>query len=177
VQPIPKSVVHLQNTQSTMPLSPSIDLTIPHFQQEEDYSCVAACLRMALKYYDIDEQEVDLRLLLDTQFPQGTRFENVARAVGVWDLNLRLLASELPQLIETLAKNEVAILFLQTGPLDYWGGVNENHAVLVSGVDSEANEVYLNDPSFAQGPQTTSISTFEQAWNSTGNLTAFIFKP
>jgi hypothetical protein len=30
---------------------PSSSLNVPHFQQELDYSCVAACVRMVLAHY------------------------------------------------------------------------------------------------------------------------------
>jgi hypothetical protein len=49
---------------------PSSWLTVPHFQQELEYSCVAACVRMVLAHYGESRTEAELRRLLDTQ-PTG----------------------------------------------------------------------------------------------------------
>ncbi len=50
---------------------PSIWLNVPHFQQELDYACVAACVRRVLAHYHDIRTEAELRFLLDTQ-PTGT---------------------------------------------------------------------------------------------------------
>lgn len=41
-------------------------LNVPPFQQELDYSCVAACVRMVLAHYGDRRTEAELRSLLDT---------------------------------------------------------------------------------------------------------------
>lgn len=51
---------------------PSGWLNVPHHQQELEYSCVAACVRMVLAHYGDIRTEAELRSLLDTQ-PTGTR--------------------------------------------------------------------------------------------------------
>src|SRR5712675_2208307 len=60
---------------------PSNWLNVPHFQQELEYSCVAACVRVVLAHYGDIRTEADLRLLLDTQ-PTGTRAGNLIRLAG-----------------------------------------------------------------------------------------------
>src|SRR5437773_10838918 len=60
---------------------PSSWLNVPHFHQEHDDSCVAACIRMVLAHYNDIRTEAELRLLLDTQ-PTGTRAGNVLRLSG-----------------------------------------------------------------------------------------------
>jgi hypothetical protein len=60
---------------------PSSWLNVPHFQQELEYSCVAACVRMVLAHYGDNRSEAEVRLLLDTQ-PTGTRAGNVMRLSG-----------------------------------------------------------------------------------------------
>ena len=60
---------------------PSSWLNVPHFQQEFEYSCVAACARMVLAHFGDLRTEADLRLLLDTQ-PTGTRAGNLMRLSG-----------------------------------------------------------------------------------------------
>ena len=60
---------------------PSNWLNVPHFQQELEYSCVAACVRMVLAHYGDNRTEAELRSLLDT-LPTGTRAGNVMRLWG-----------------------------------------------------------------------------------------------
>ncbi len=40
---------------------PSSSLNVPHFQQELDYSCVAACVRMILAHYGDVRNEAEFR--------------------------------------------------------------------------------------------------------------------
>ena len=95
---------------------PSSWLNVPHFQQELEYSCVAACVRMVLAYYGDIRSEAELRLLLDTQ-PTGTRAGNLMRLSGsAFEVYLR--PSNLVELERVLADNQPAIVFLQTGNLE-----------------------------------------------------------
>src|SRR6266849_2730875 len=91
---------------------PSSWLNVPHFQQELEYSCVAACLRMVLAHYGDIRTEAELRLLLDTQ-PTGTRAGNLMRLSGsAFEVYLR--PSNLIELQKVLADNHPAIVFLCT---------------------------------------------------------------
>src|SRR5262245_7043952 len=97
---------------------PSSWLNVPHFQQEFDYSCVAACIRMVLAHCGDVRTEAELRSLLDTQ-PTGTRAGNVMRLSGPdWEVFLR--PSNLAELQKVLSDNQPPIVFLQTGALEYW---------------------------------------------------------
>jgi len=60
---------------------PSGWLNVPHFRQELEYSCVAACVRMVLAHYGDLRSEADIRSLLDTR-PTGTPARNVMRVSG-----------------------------------------------------------------------------------------------
>src|SRR5438132_3046332 len=127
---------------------PTSWLNVPHFQQELEYSCVAACARMVLAHYGDVRTEAELRLLLDTR-PTGTRAGNLMRLSGpAFEVHLR--PSNLAELQQTLADNQPTLVFLQTGPLEYWDADIFHTAVLV-GLD--AATVALNDPYFATGPQ------------------------
>jgi ABC-type bacteriocin/lantibiotic exporter with double-glycine peptidase domain len=148
---------------------PSSWLNVPHFQQEHDYSCVAACLRMVLAHYGDSRTEADLRSLLDTQ-PTGTRAGNVMRLSGsAFEVSLR--PSNLVELQKGLGDHQPAIVFLKTGPLEYWG-MDIFHTAVLVGLD--ALTVALHDPFFATAPQTTSLQSFEKAWAQTGQFTAFL---
>jgi ABC-type bacteriocin/lantibiotic exporter with double-glycine peptidase domain len=144
-------------------------LNVPHFQQEFDYSCVAACVRMVLAYYGDVRTEAELRSLLDTQ-PTGTRAGNIMW-VSSPAFELYLRSSNMAELQKALADHQPPIVFLQTGPLEYWN-MDIFHTAVLVGLDA-ANAV-LNDPFFATAPQTTSLQSFEKAWSHTSQLAAFI---
>ncbi len=144
-------------------------LSVPHFQQELEYSCVAACVRMVLAHHGDIRTEAELRVLLDTQ-PGGTRVGNVMRVSGL-AFEVYLRPSSLVELQTGLAANQPPIAFLKTGHLEFWS-MDIAHTAVVVAVD--ATIVALNDPYFAAAPQTTSLQSFEKAWAETGQFTAFI---
>jgi ABC-type bacteriocin/lantibiotic exporter with double-glycine peptidase domain len=124
---------------------------------------------MVLAYHGESRTEADLRLLLDTQ-PSGTRVGNLMRLSGpAFEVFLR--PSSLLELQEVLADNQLPIIFLKTGPLEYWSQ-DIAHTVVLVNVDTLT--VALHDPYFATGPQTTSLQTFAEAWAQTGQFTAFL---
>ena len=148
---------------------PNSWLNVPHFQQEFEYSCVAACVRMVLAHYGDLRTEAELRSLLDTQ-PTGTRAGNIMRISGpAFEVYLR--PSNMAELQKVLAENQPPIVFMQTGSLEYWN-MDIFHAAVLVGLD-DVNAV-LNDPYFATAPQTTSLQSFEKAWSQTGQFAAFI---
>jgi ABC-type bacteriocin/lantibiotic exporter with double-glycine peptidase domain len=148
---------------------PNSWLNVPHFQQEFEYSCVAACVRMVLAHYGDLRTEAELRSLLDTQ-PTGTRAGNMMRISGT-AFEVFLRASNVAELQRVLAENQPPIVLMQTGLLEYWT-MDIFHTAVLIGLDA-ANAV-LNDPYFATAPQTTSLQSFEKAWSQTGQFAAFI---
>jgi ABC-type bacteriocin/lantibiotic exporter with double-glycine peptidase domain len=148
---------------------PSNSLNVPRFQQELDYSCIAACVRMVLAYYGDVRSEADLRTLLNTQ-PTGTRAGNIMRVSGP-ALEVYLRPSNLAELQAVLADNQPAIVFLQTGALEYWS-MDIFHTAVLVGLD--AVTVALNDPYFTAAPQMASLQSFEKAWAATGQFAALI---
>jgi len=148
---------------------PSNWLNVPHFQQELDHSCVAACARMVLAYYGYVRTEADLRSLLDTR-PTGTRAGNLMRLSGD-GFEVHLRSSNLMELRNALAGAQPPILFLKTGPLEYWR-VDIFHTVVLVGLDPLI--VALNDSYFTMAPQTTSMQSIEKAWAQTSQFSAFI---
>ena len=96
---------------------PSSWLNVAHFQQELEYSCVAACARMVLAHYGDVRSEAELRLLLDTK-ATGTRAGNLMRlSASVFEVHLR--SSNLVELQQVLADNQPAIVFLKTGSVEF----------------------------------------------------------
>jgi ABC-type bacteriocin/lantibiotic exporter with double-glycine peptidase domain len=113
-------------------MSPNAWLNLPHYRQEFPYSCLAACARMVLAYLGCQRTESELRQLLDTK-PSGTRVGNLVR-LGQLGFEVTLRASNLPQLRAALAANQPVILFLESGPLDYWD-LDVAHVVVLLGID------------------------------------------
>jgi ABC-type bacteriocin/lantibiotic exporter with double-glycine peptidase domain len=148
---------------------PSNWLNVPHFQQEFEYSCVAACARMVLAHYGDIRTESELRSLLDTR-PTGTRAGNLMRLSGP-ALEVYLRPSNLVELEKSLTANQPPIVFLKTGSLEYWT-VDIFHTVVLVGVDSPTTALF--DPYFATTPQNTSLQSFEKSWAQTGQFTAFL---
>lgn len=148
---------------------PSSWLSVPHFRQELESSCVAACARMALAHFGDLRTEAELRVLLDTR-PTGTRAGNLMRLAGrAFEVYLR--PSNLAELEKVLADNQPPLVFLKTGALEYWS-MDIFHTALLIGLD--AMTAALHDPCFATGPQITSLQSFEKAWAHTGQFTAFL---
>ena len=148
---------------------PSSWLNVPHFQQELDCSCVAACVRMVLAHHGNIRTEAELRLLLDTR-ATGTRAGNVMRLSGP-ALEVYLRPSNEVELQKVLAANQPPIVFLKTGSLEYWS-MDIYHTAVLVGLD--AMTVALHDPYFATAPKTTSLQSFAKAWAQTGQFTAFL---
>jgi hypothetical protein len=124
---------------------------------------------MVLAYYGDVRAEADLRSVLDTR-PTGTRAGNLMRLSGpAFEVYLR--ASNLAELQSVLADNQPVIVFLKTGPLEYWK-MDIFHTVVLIGLDATA--VVLDDPYFATAPQSTSLQSFEKAWAATGQFAEFI---
>jgi hypothetical protein len=124
---------------------------------------------MVLAHYGDVRSEADLRALLDTR-PTGTRAGNVMRLSGpAFEVYLR--PSNLAELQSALADNQPAIVFLQTGALEYWS-MDIFHTVVLVGLD--AMTVALDDPYFATAPQLTSLPSFEKAWAATGQFAALV---
>src|SRR5262249_3905876 len=123
---------------------PSSWLNVPHFQQEFEYSCVAACIRMVLAHYGDHRSEAEVRSLLDTQ-PTGTRAGNVMRLSGA-AFEVYVRPSNLVEFQKVLTNNQTPIVFLQTGSLEYWS-MDIFHTVVLIGLD--AATAALHDPYFA----------------------------
>lgn len=150
----------------------SVSLAVPHFEQEKTYSCVAACVRMVLKYYSFDFSEDEVRRRLITK-PSGIPLFHVARVVSRWDLNVELGEFSFDELTSFIGSKFPPIIFLQTGSLDYWTGPDSSHAAVLTAVDAKAQTVEVNDPFFTT-PQQTSVYILEAAWFRAGNLAAVL---
>ncbi|MFO0843929.1 MAG: cysteine peptidase family C39 domain-containing protein [Gemmataceae bacterium] len=148
---------------------PSASLSVPHYRQELPYSCVAACVRMVLAFHGQPHPEADLRQLLNTR-PSGTRARGVL-AVTSLGFDAQFLTSNLAQLRDALVAGTPPIVFVDTGPLDYWQ-TDCAHVLVVVGLDDLTAS--FNDPFFDAAPQRSSLDSFLQAWALNGHLAVFL---
>ena len=53
---------------------------------------------------------------------------------------------------------------VRTWTLLHWQEVDTNHAVVVVGIDSDNETIYIHDPFFGQAPLALSFDEIEPAW-------------
>jgi ABC-type bacteriocin/lantibiotic exporter with double-glycine peptidase domain len=150
-------------------MTPIASLSVPHFKQEEGAACTAACVRMVLAYYGRTHSEEELRQLLGTG-PRGTPARNIHRLAAL-GFEVEVKFSNAAQLAAALLAGTPPLVYLDTGPLDYWS-VDVAHVAVLVGLELAA--VCLNDPFFDSAPQKTSLAGFQQAWAANAFLAAFI---
>lgn len=147
----------------------AVSLSVPHFKQEQPYSCVAACVRMVLAHYGRVASEDEFRQLLGTS-PHGTSARDILRVAALgFDVQLRF--TNLGELSAALQAGTPPIVFVNTGSLDYWS-FDCAHVLVVVGMDVAS--VSVNDPLFDSGARQTSLSGFHAAWASNKCLAALI---
>jgi ABC-type bacteriocin/lantibiotic exporter with double-glycine peptidase domain len=139
----------------------SIFLPVLHQQQRELGECLAACAAMVLAYLDAPISYEHLSALLQIKQQVGAPSFNIRNLEQV-GIRVVYKRGTLVELHDQLANNRPCIAFVKTGELSYWGQDDNDHAVVVVGLDAEF--VYLNDPDFAEAPYRVSHGDFELAW-------------
>lgn len=145
-------------------------MNVPHFQQELDYSCLPACVRMVLAYYGDQRPEPELRRLLKTRFT-GTSPANVMLRLPDIGYGAVVVEASRSLLRRRIAAGEPCIAHVWTSPLPHWdeGAV---HAVVV--VDISEESVWINDPILNSGPTAIPQDAFLKAWAATGHTLIWI---
>ena len=145
-------------------------MNVPHFQQEREYSCLAACVRMVLAFYGNYRSEDDLRRLLKTRVT-GTSPANVMLNLPGIGFEALIFDGFQTILRQHISEGTPCIVHLWTDPLPHWQDAVV-HAVVVT--DIAADTVVLNDPVHA-GPATpVPLDTFLQAWAATDHTLILI---
>ena len=143
-----------------------IYLKIPHYQQEFESSCLAACVRMVLEYFGNILSEEDLRKLLKTK-PTGTCPINIHHIASL-GFDVSLFQSSIQEIQSFLYQNIPPIVFIWQEPI--------LHAAVVVGYNQNTNHWYVNDPSEIQGTKELDMTTFSEAWSYSNQLTATLIK-
>lgn len=140
-------------------------MNVPHFQQELDYSCLPACVRMVLAFYEEQRSELELRRLLKTRVT-GTSPVAVMLRLPEIGFEAQVFEASRYLLRRYLEADEPCIAHVWTAALPYWSD-SVVHAVVVTDMDSDA--VWINDPVLASGPTRVAQTAFLAAWAATGH--------
>lgn len=135
-------------------------LPVKHFHQEEISGCLAACAQMALDYIGVSvtQQQLNQILMLTDAGVPASR----VRLLDRFNVEVLYASGDDSVLRRMIDQGKPIIVFVFTGDFPYWSA-NIRHAVLVVGYDD--NNVYLNDPVFAEAPQFVSWGDFLLAWS------------
>lgn len=116
-------------------------LEVPAYRQEEPWSCLPACLRMALAYLGHSFTEEEIRLACGAS-PIGTSVDQAALGLRRLGLSLdRFNRPESDLLFEFIAAGSPVICSYLAG---FSNRAVIRHAVLVCGADDDA--IYFVDP-------------------------------
>ena len=145
-------------------------MNVPHFQQEREYSCLAACVRMVLAFYGEYRSEDDLRRLLKTRVT-GTSPANVMLNLPGIGFEALVFDRFQPILRQRISEGTPCIVHIWTDPLPHWQDAVV-HAVVVT--DIAADTVALNDPVQAAPATPVPLDAFLQAWAATDHTLILI---
>lgn len=144
-------------------------LPIPHFMQQTDGDCLAACAIMALTHIGQAVRYRQIIRLLGTQ-EHGTPFSNL-RFLARLGVTVTVRPGNFPQIYEALTQNLLCIVSVQTAELPHWSRRSE-HAVIVAEMDHRY--VFVNDPAFDIAPILVPHGDFDLAWLAQEELYAVI---
>lgn len=145
-------------------------MRVPHFEQERDYSCLAACVRMILAFYGEECGEQEIRVLLKTR-PGGTSPAQVMWRLPDWGFDAYVQYGSQLTLRENLAAGRPCIVHVWTPPLPYWKS-EAIHALVIT--DLTEQSVTAHDPALPSGHTEIPLDAFLRAWAATDYLTIVI---
>ena len=120
-------------------------LQVPHHKQEQNNSCLPACVRMVMAFHGAEKSVMEIRRLLKTKLG-GTNPLNVTH-LREWNFEATVSFSNLDELQNHLFQEQPAIALPWSGELSYWDSavyLDFLHAVVIIGYDAE--NILINDP-------------------------------
>jgi ABC-type bacteriocin/lantibiotic exporter with double-glycine peptidase domain len=134
---------------------------LPLFAQELSTSCVAACLRMALAALGFSLTESEIRSRCDHTH-LGMRLNQVVQGLADLPIEVEYHTDwSIDDLTDAVRQSIFPIVGID---LRFVEGAFAFHAVVVADVMS--GHVIVHDPWNSQSPQSISLQTFEDAWES-----------
>ncbi len=138
-------------------------INLPPIQQEKNYTCLPACLRIVLHYSGTSLTEEDIADACKTT-EAGTTLADAVHAVHSFGFNAtRIQNATLEDLMHYLNHNEPVIVLVSVEHLPY--GDFGTHAVIVCGF--EGDEILYIDTALGQEVR-LDVITFLGAWRSRG---------
>jgi len=143
-----------------------VKIDLPCLQQEQDYSCVPACLRIVLRHLGADFSEMEIGEVSKTT-ELGTDHDEAAQGILSLGFNvLKLENAKFDNIKSCIRRSRPVVVIVSVKHLPY-GGQSGTHAVVVNGF--ETNLVSFIDP--ARGEEIEiDLDTFLRAWQARGCL-------
>ena len=141
-------------------------MNVPHFEQELDYSCLPACVRMVLAFHGKSATESELRALLKTR-PGGTSPLRLMIRLPDVGFEAHVYTGSQADLRACLTAGQPCIVHVWTLPLPHWDS-EAIHALVVSDISAES--AWIHDPALPYGPTEIPLADFLRAWSATDHL-------
>ena len=135
-------------------------MNVPHFEQELDYSCLAACARMVLAFFGTGRSEAQLRALLKTR-AGGTSPVNLMLHLPTLGFTADVRTGSQSDLRQQIEAGCPCIVHVWTPPLPHWNA-EAIHALVVTDISEES--VSVHDPALSTGPTIIPLPAFLRAW-------------
>jgi len=149
---------------------PTISLYVPRLPSSDRADCLPACVEMALAYQGRQVDRGWLRRVMESTDIGTPGFKVLNLRRHGYDVTYAAATDE-RVLMDALSAGIPPIALVLTTHLPYWTHQTA-HAVLVLAWD--ADQVTLNDPAFADAPQSVLHDAFMLAWSDFDYLYAVI---
>jgi len=131
---------------------------IPYYEQETNYTCGPACMRMVLASLGIKKSEKDITKLIGTNKIRGTNHGDFLSLVEKYKLRYSVNREATIDELKYYSKNHYKIIVCYFHPVEKVG-----HYAVVRKITSK--KITLMDP--VDGPNKTySLSYFQKIWSS-----------
>jgi ABC-type bacteriocin/lantibiotic exporter with double-glycine peptidase domain len=142
-------------------------IELPHVSQEEDYSCVPACIRIVLQHWGHNYAEFEVSEACKTS-DRGTGQNQAVEGIKKLGFEASKLQDEpFDLIVQFLHEGMPVVALLDVHQLPYAKDKAGLHAVVVNGFDG--NHVSFIDP--ARGEEIElPVNTFLRAWQECGSL-------
>jgi ABC-type bacteriocin/lantibiotic exporter with double-glycine peptidase domain len=150
---------------------PDYWLALPHHEQEREYTCTPACVRMVLAFFDRHVQEDELALLFASHWLRGTDFNHITR-VDALGFHATIRPGIYDDLQAVAIRRVPVLVGIDTSELaNYAHGPGAHSVVVVGATDTE---VSFHDPLDSAGPRHHLAAGFEVAWRKRGYRLAIL---
>ena len=137
------------------------------YKQERSYSCIPACIKMLLEYYDIIESESTLRFKCKTKI-SGTHPLNAVACCKSYELDCYIDSLDLNSLKILLNDGFPPIVNIFKREAEVW----YSHCVIISKIDHDQIEIIDPEDGFHKLP----IDKFDELWSYVNRIAIIVKK-